>query len=78
MIAVTRLDGSGLVVNTDLIERVERTPDTLVVMSGGERLYVREAPEEIIRRVIAYKRAIYASPVVVPLGRLPVDAEVEP
>ena len=45
MIAVTRLDGTPMVVNVDQVERVEQTPDTLVTV-GGERLRVRESPQE--------------------------------
>lgn len=62
MIAVTRLDGSPIVVNVDLVERIEQTPDTMIVMVGGERLRVRESPEELIRRAMAFKRAVIAGP----------------
>lgn len=60
MIAVTRLDGSAMWLNTDLIESVEPTPDTLISMSNGDKLYVREAPDVILERVIGFKRAIHA------------------
>ena len=58
MIAVTRLDGSAIWLNIDLIESVEPTPDTLVSMSNGDKLYVREAPDVIRQRVLDFKRAI--------------------
>jgi len=60
MIAVTRLDGSAMWLNTDLIESVEPTPDTLISMSNGDKLYVRETPDTILERVIGFKRAIHA------------------
>jgi len=60
MIAVTRLDGSAMWLNTDFIESVEPTPDTLISMSNGDKLYVRETPDVILERVIGFKRAIHA------------------
>ncbi len=56
MIEVTHLDGSSAVVNLDLIERIERTPDTLIVLANGNKLIVRETPEQLIERARAYKR----------------------
>jgi len=56
MITITHLDGSAAVVNLDLIERIESTPDTLVVLANGNKLIVRETPEELIDRAMAYKR----------------------
>lgn len=58
MIHVTRLDGSSLVVNADLIERIEAIPDTLVVFSNGESLVVRETPDALVERVLEFRRAV--------------------
>ena len=60
MIDVTRLVGGTLVVNVDLILAIETTPDTMIVFSNGERLLVREAPAEIVKRVIAFKQRLGA------------------
>ncbi|MBX6377915.1 MAG: flagellar FlbD family protein, partial [Clostridia bacterium] len=57
MIEVTRLSGDPVVVNADLIELVEATPDTVVVLTTGKRLVVRESVEEVVRRVRAYRAA---------------------
>lgn len=62
VIRVTRLDGRTVVVNVDRIEYLEATPDTVICFESGQRLVVREPPEEIIRRVIAYKRQIHTWP----------------
>jgi flagellar protein FlbD len=59
VIAVTRLDGTAMWLNTDLIECVEPTPDTLISMSNGDKLYVRETPAELVERVINFKRAVH-------------------
>lgn len=60
MIAVTRLDGSPLVVNVDLVEWIERTPDTVISLVNGEKLLVRETPEDLVERIIAFKRAVHS------------------
>jgi len=59
VIALTRLDGSPVWLNTDLIESVEPTPDTLISMTNGDKLYVLETPADILERVIVFKRAIH-------------------
>ncbi len=59
MITVSRLDGSEVVVNAELIELVEATPDTHLTLTDGKRLIVREAPNEVVARVIAYRRSAY-------------------
>ena len=58
MIALTRLDGGPMVINVDLIETIEPTPDTLISMSNGDKLYVRESPSEIVELVVRFKRAV--------------------
>lgn len=60
MIRVTRLNGSELVLNSDLIETVEATPDTVITLTTDHKWVVREGVEEVIERVVAYKRRIYA------------------
>ncbi len=58
MIRVTRLNGSQLVVNADLIREVEATPDTVVTLTTGNKLLVRESVDEVVRAVIQYRRDI--------------------
>lgn len=60
MIKVTRLRARDeLVVNADLIETVESTPDTVITLTTGHKILVEEPLDEVVRRVIAYKRAIH-------------------
>ncbi|MGE0039819.1 MAG: flagellar FlbD family protein [Vicinamibacterales bacterium] len=59
MIPLTRLDGTAIILNADHIERIEQTPDTLVALANGETLIVQESPDEIVARVVAYKRDIH-------------------
>jgi len=66
MIHVTRLDGTDLVVNADLIATIERTPDTMLALVTGARLMVRETVEEIVERVVSYRRRLQVGPTLLP------------
>jgi flagellar protein FlbD len=61
MIRLTRINGEQVVVNADLIEFVEMTPDTLVTLFTGKKIPVRESADLVIERVVAYRRAIGAT-----------------
>lgn len=61
MIKVTRLNHSELVVNAELIETVEATPDTVITLTSGKKLVVSEDVEEIVRRVMEYRRDVYGA-----------------
>lgn len=56
MIQVTRLNNTSFVVNAELIETIEATPDTVVTLTTERKYVVRESVDELIRRVIEYKR----------------------
>ncbi len=56
MIKVTRINDSELVVNADLIEFVEAIPDTIISLTTGKKIMVRETIDEIIERVASFKR----------------------
>ncbi|MCL4812046.1 MAG: flagellar FlbD family protein [Vicinamibacteraceae bacterium] len=60
MIPVTRLDGTPMVVNVEQIAWLEYLPDTVVSLMNGEKLIVRESPEEIIERAREYRRSLLA------------------
>lgn len=60
MIQVTRLDGSRFFINSDLIETIESTPDTVVALTSQKKLIVRESPREILDGIIAFRRRIFA------------------
>lgn len=62
MIRLTRLNGETVVVNADLIEFVEATPDTLVTLLTGKKIPVRESSEEVIDKTVSYRRAIGTRP----------------
>jgi len=58
MIQLTRLNHIPLVLNSDLIEHIESTPDTVITMTTGHIIRVRESAEEVRQRVIEFRRAI--------------------
>jgi flagellar protein FlbD len=61
MIWVTRLRGQALVINADLIECVEHTPDTVITMIDGRKYMVEETPDEIVARTVQYRAAVLHS-----------------
>jgi flagellar protein FlbD len=60
MIVVTRLHGSVLALNCDLIERVEATPRTILTMVDGSRYVVRESVAEVVDKVRAFRASVIA------------------
>ena len=60
MIEVTRINGSKVLINPDLIEIVEETPDTVVAFTTGRKLIVKESRQEIKNLVKSYRKEIFA------------------
>jgi flagellar protein FlbD len=58
MIRLTRLNNQPLTVNSDLIKFVEQSPDTLITLVTGEKIVVRESAEEVLARLVAFRRAV--------------------
>ena len=61
MIRLTRLNRVPLVVNSDLIEHIETTPDTVIALTTGQKFMVLETPDQVVDRVVAFRRAIHGS-----------------
>ena len=61
MIKLTRLNRVPLIVNADLIEHVEVTPDTVVALTNGQKFLVLESAEEVVDKVIEFRRAIMSA-----------------
>jgi len=59
MIHLTRINHSPLVLNADLIEHMESTPDTVISLTTGQKFVVIEPVEEVIGRIVQFRRAIY-------------------
>ena len=58
MNTVTRLNGTQILVNADLIELVEETPDTVITFTTGRKIIVKESRQQIKSLVKSYKREI--------------------
>jgi flagellar protein FlbD len=71
MIEVTRINHLPLVLNSDLIEHIEATPDTVISLTNGQKLMVLEPIEEIVRRVVNFRRAITCGPSIPAVPREP-------
>jgi flagellar protein FlbD len=59
MIKLTRRSREPLVLNSDLIEYVEANPDTVITLTTGNKLLVSETADEVIQRVIEFRRAVF-------------------
>jgi flagellar protein FlbD len=58
MIAVTRLNGQRFVVNAELIRYIEKTPDTMITLSSGDKFMVKESLDDIVRLAMEYHRQL--------------------
>jgi len=58
MIQLTRLNNHPLVVNSDLIKFVEQAPDTVITLVSGEKIVVRENAQDVLLRVVQFRRAV--------------------
>ena len=61
MLEVTRLNGEKIVINSDLIEYIDANPDTTINLTNGNRFVVKENLDEVVKRVVNYKKEIFSS-----------------
>jgi flagellar protein FlbD len=59
MIELRRLNNQPMMVNAELIESIEATPDTVITLTSGNKLVVRDSMQTVQAKIIAYKRAIF-------------------
>ena len=62
MIKLTRLNNAALIINAELIEFVEESPDTIVTLTTGQKIMVKESVDEVVERVMEYRRSIVSRP----------------
>lgn len=58
MIYVTKMNNETVLINNDLIETVEETPDTVLTLTTGKKFVIKESCDEVCKRVIAFKKAV--------------------
>lgn len=61
MIRLTRLNHTPLVLNSDLIEHIEITPDTVITLTTGQKIVVLEPAEEVVERMVDFRRSIFGN-----------------
>jgi flagellar protein FlbD len=66
MISLTRLSGSVFVLNADLIERLDSTPDTVITLVDGKKYVVAESMFEVVDAIRAYRSAVIAYSAITP------------
>jgi len=66
MVFCTRLDGSPFVVNVEHVLTVEPTPDTVLTLTTGARLMIKESVADFVERVIAWRQRVACGPQVLP------------
>ena len=58
MIRVTRLNHVPMIINADLIEHIDMTPDTIVTLTSGQKFTVLESAEEVVDKVICFRKKL--------------------
>jgi len=61
MIKLHKLNGCEVVINAELIECLEPGPQTAVALATGNRFLVRESADEVVEKVMEYRRAVNSS-----------------
>ena len=77
MVQLTRLNHLPLVLNSDLIEYIEITPDTVITLTTGQKIMVRESAAEVVDRVVAFRRSILNTAAACPIRNGEPEAEAQ-
>jgi flagellar protein FlbD len=59
MIRLTRLNLAQIVLNADLIEHIDVTPDTVITLTNGQIIRVRESADEVVERIVEFRRRVF-------------------
>ncbi|WP_056977812.1 flagellar FlbD family protein [Ligilactobacillus agilis] len=63
MIRLTSFKGKTFYLNPDLLYRIDETPDTVLTLTDGKNLVVKETASEVVALIITYRQKIYRQPV---------------
>jgi flagellar protein FlbD len=58
MIRLTRLNHAPMILNADLIEHIDMTPDTIVTLTSGQKYTVLESADEVVDKVIVFRKKL--------------------
>jgi flagellar protein FlbD len=56
VIRVTRFDGRPMILNAEWIQSVEETPDTMITLTTGAKILVKDSVAEVVEAFENYKR----------------------
>jgi len=65
MIVVKKVNQQEIIVNCELIVTIEFTPDAVMSLTTGDKIIVDETKEDLLRKIIDYKRSVHRGPEVV-------------
>lgn len=60
MISLTRLNGKRFILNSELIEFIEETPDTVISLTSGKKIVVSESVDDTIDKIVKYRRRVFS------------------
>lgn len=60
MIEVTKMNGQKVLINPDLMEMVEETPDTVVTLTTGRKIIIKESRQDLKNLVKSYRKDVFA------------------
>lgn len=58
MVTLTKLNNSPIVINAEMIESLEATPDTIITLNNGRKILVKESTDQVVERVLEYKKEV--------------------
>lgn len=61
MVELTKFNDIKFTVNAEIIEMIEETPDTVITLTTGKKIIVKESRQEVVERVISYKNKVYSN-----------------
>ena len=59
MVKLTRLNKQEFVVNAELIEFLDATPETMLTLTTGKKIVVLESIDEVVKRVVGYRQSVF-------------------
>ncbi|MEA1973194.1 MAG: flagellar FlbD family protein [Candidatus Cloacimonadota bacterium] len=65
MVKITKFNGKEILVNSDLIEFIEATPDTIITLTTGKKVIVKDKVEDLVERIVKFKKKIYELPEII-------------
>ena len=67
MIEVTKLDNSKILLNSEQIQSIQETPDTVITFTSREKMLVKETMGEVTKRIMEYQHSLHKSPFLEPI-----------